>query len=126
MRISDWSSDVCSSDLIDSRHPLAARALRSGLGTAQQAQHFRAQRIAAEDQPLAREREVVLGIGPRPCERADRLLHRAAPVAFVGRADLLADRNGAADRPPEEAIGPGDAVALEFPPWARHEPPDHP
>src|SRR3546814_10314021 len=72
MRISDWSSDVCSSDLIDSRHPLAARALRSGLGTAQQAQHFRAQRIAAEDQPLAREREVVLGIGPRPCERADR------------------------------------------------------
>src|SRR3546814_5852765 len=42
---------------IDSRHPLAARALRSGLGTAQQAQHFRAQRIAAEDQPLARRSE---------------------------------------------------------------------
>src|SRR3546814_15095157 len=70
---------------IDSRHPLAARALRSGLGTAQQAQPFRAQRIVAEDQPLAPEREAVLGTRPRPRKRARAPPQPATHVPVLSR-----------------------------------------
>src|SRR3546814_6556242 len=86
MRISDWSSDVCSSDL-DGLLELAA--VGAGRGGA-----FAGRRHAA----------AVAGVGVAP---GDRLADRRGGCALVGALRLLAvDRvHGAADLAANEEIG---------------------
>src|SRR3546814_3792729 len=68
MRISDWSSDVCSSDLV-------ARALAAGqgrqLGDAEQAQHAAGARLDVDQLPVpGREREPALQVDHAESGRA--------------------------------------------------------
>src|SRR3546814_2615517 len=74
MRISDWSSDVCSSDLLDA--PFLVRILDTD---------------AQVDQRIIVDRQI--GVGAEPCGRLGAVVHVAAdqPVDTVAqREDILA------------------------------------
>src|SRR3546814_3684615 len=77
MRISDWSSDVCSSDLTARRYPAVARQYLFGQGRA------RAEQAADEDRSARR----CSRVGDRGRESPDQAIHQA-----------LHGRGGVADR----------------------------
>src|SRR3546814_3411458 len=67
LRISDWSSDVCSSDLQDLREHLALRVIAQACGAAaaervvhQEVEAVQAGNLETLDRPLGEMREVVL------------------------------------------------------------------
>src|SRR3546814_6377294 len=73
MRISDWSSDVCSSDLARRAHPLAREALdhrRAGVAFEQFGGHFRFEIAGLDD--------IDADSAPRPfaCQRLPQMAHR--------------------------------------------------
>src|SRR3546814_4137745 len=80
MRISDWSSDVCSSDL----------ARQRGRGAAQVAD----QRVGFGDRRFAERLETGPRIGDRPLERLHRLVRRRERVAQIAHCgiDVAVDR----------------------------------
>src|SRR3546814_11198695 len=100
MRISDWSSDVCSSDLIDEGAPATDRSSVGGVAPtcgcggefppSNGCRRYRSEGNAAG--------EDVLEHNPVPDDRIDRMLERRRPV-------LLA----------EEVSHPGETVAAQEP-----------
>src|SRR3546814_16476022 len=118
MRISDWSSDVCSSDLLaapDRRHRRAARRNRDRIdverdGDIGQRHHRLIGEIARTEQALflgRRREEIDVAVGPRalaqplcdldPHRDPARLIDRAVDDAFA-----LAPRRTAAEMSTEE------------------------
>src|SRR3546814_15349647 len=130
MRISDWSSDVCSSDLRDRREELLVIAARE-VGAADRAleQYVADDRelrwlVVKDDMP----RRVPRTVDDVEGQRADR--HRVAVVQPAVRLERLAAHPEAcavlAAPPHPKAVGP--ARSLDRPPalLPRHPPPPPP
>src|SRR3546814_19835202 len=96
MRISDWSSDVCSSDLIDlqRREALAASGSVSGdeLTVARNAHHTALAKVRAAEAAQAQARaNRAAAIGSRDAHHA--LIHNSQPAATPEVLDASASRH---------------------------------
>src|SRR3546814_14959016 len=119
MRISDWSSDVCSSDLraILDHFGEAAQRFQPGQAIMRTTDQFDALRTV-DDRALDRERERLRDIDAPP--RRDRLDHRTCRYGFRAvaaepgeeRGNLIVDAKSAPPRPPFPALSAVDSTGV--------------
>src|SRR3546814_12145707 len=108
MRISDWSSDVCSSDLDAARHPFAGRGRRGTAGTAQRQREADVSRLAKVDA-----RRIPDRAGHRRIFGLDDILavgDAADSNQVIGRHRRREDTRDRLDRVDRKSVGEGKSV----------------